>query len=119
MVIGLIVLWATPMLVGPPLGSRDVYAYAAQGRLADQGYDVYDDGPGELGAGDPVLAPVDPIYWESPVLYGPVFVALSSAVAEITGDHVVAAVFGFRVLAVLRAHAHGAGRLRSIPGPGS
>ncbi len=100
-VVGLIVVWSIPMLVGPPLGSRDVYAYAAQGRLADQGYDVYDDGPGELGEGDPVLAPVDPLYWESPVLYGPVFVALSSAVAEVTGDHVVAAVFGFRVLAVL------------------
>jgi len=100
-VVGIIVVWALPMLVGPPLGSRDVYAYAAQGRLADQGFDVYDEGPGELGAGDPVLAPVDPLYWESPVLYGPVFVALSSAVSEITGDHVVAAVFGFRVLAVL------------------
>ncbi len=100
-VVGIIVVWSMPMLVGPPLGSRDVYAYAAQGRLADQGYDVYDEGPAELGSGDPVLAPVDPLHWESPVLYGPVFVALSSAVSEITGDHVVAAVFGFRVLAVL------------------
>ncbi len=100
-VAGLIVLWSVPMLVGPPLGSRDVYAYAAQGRLADQGYDVYDEGPVELGEGDPVLAPVDPIYWESPVLYGPVFVALSSAVSAVSGDHVVAAVFAFRVLAVL------------------
>ena len=100
-VAGLIVVWSIPMLVGPPLGSRDVYAYAAQGRLADQGYDVYDEGPGELGPDDPVLAPVDPLYWESPVLYGPVFVALSSAVSGVTGDHVVAAVFAFRVLAVL------------------
>ncbi len=100
-VVGIIVAWSTPMLVGPPLGSRDVYAYAAQGRMADHGFDVYDEGPGELGEGDPVLAPVDPLYWESPVLYGPVFVALSTAVSGFTGDHVVAAVFGFRVLAVL------------------
>ncbi len=100
-VVGLIVVWSIPLVVGPPLGSRDVYAYAAQGRLADEGYDVYDEGPGELGEGDPVLAPVDPLYWESPVLYGPVFVALSSTVSGVTGDDVVAAVFAFRVLAVI------------------
>jgi hypothetical protein len=96
----IVVVWSVPMLLGPPLGSRDVYAYAAQGRMAEQGLDVYDEGPGELGDGDPVLAPVDPVHWESPVLYGPVFVAMAGAVAELTGDHVVAAVFVFRLLAV-------------------
>ena len=97
----IIVVWAVPMLIGPPLGSRDVYAYAAQGRMADQGLDVYDEGPAELGEGDPVLAPVDPLYWESPTLYGPVFVAMSRTVAGITGDRVVAAVFAFRLMAVV------------------
>jgi glycosyltransferase involved in cell wall biosynthesis len=97
----LVVIWAVPMLLGPPLGSRDVYAYAAQGRMADQGLDVYEEGPAQLGEGDPVLAPVDPLYWESPSLYGPVFVAMSRAVAERTGDQVVAAVFAFRLMAVI------------------
>ena len=97
----LVVVWSIPMLLGPPLGSRDVYAYAAQGRMADQGLDVYDQGPAELGDGDPVLAPVDPLYWESPSLYGPVFVSMSRTVAELTGDHVVAAVFAFRLMAVI------------------
>ncbi|MGI9595371.1 MAG: polyprenol phosphomannose-dependent alpha 1,6 mannosyltransferase MptB, partial [Acidimicrobiales bacterium] len=96
-----VLLWAGPLLVGPPLGSRDVYAYAAQGRLAEQGYDVYTDGPAELGDDDPVLAPVDPLYRESPVLYGPVFVSLSSIVSATAGDRVVAAVLAFRVMAVL------------------
>lgn len=96
-----VMFWTLPLLVGPPLGSRDVYAYAAQGRLAEQGYDVYTDGPAELGADDPVLAPVDPLYREAPVLYGPVFVSLSSGVAALVGDRVIAAVLAFRFMAVV------------------
>ncbi|MEM7275762.1 MAG: polyprenol phosphomannose-dependent alpha 1,6 mannosyltransferase MptB [Actinomycetota bacterium] len=95
-----VMIWAVPLLVGPPLGSRDVYAYAAQGRLADQGFDVYQGGPAQLGEDDPVLAPVDPLYRETPVLYGPVFVSMSSGVAAVVGDRVVAAVMAFRVMAV-------------------
>ncbi len=96
-----VMIWAAPLLIGPPLGSRDVYAYAAQGRLADQGFDVYSDGPSELGEDDPVLAPVDPLYRESPVLYGPVFVSMSSGIAAVVGERVVAAVLAFRLMAVL------------------
>ena len=73
----IVLVWSLPLLVGPPLGSRDVYAYAAQGRLAEQGFDVYEEGPASLGADDPVLAPVDPLYHDAPVVYGPVFVFLS------------------------------------------
>jgi hypothetical protein len=96
-----VLIWAGPLLVGPPLGSRDVYAYAAQGRLAEQGFDVYAGGPSQLGEDDPVLAAVDPLYRESPVLYGPVFVSMSSSVASVVGDRVVAAVMAFRLMAVV------------------
>lgn len=100
-VVAVVVIWALPLLVGPPLGSRDVYAYAAQGRMAEQGFDPYAAGPVELGADDPVLAPVDPLYREAPVPYGPVFVSLSSLISAVAGDRVVAAVLGFRLVAVL------------------
>lgn len=93
-------VWALPLLAGPPLGSRDVYAYAAQGRLAEEGYDVYRQGPAALGD-DPVLGPVDPIYLDAPVLYGPVFVAVSATVTSTAGDDVVYQVLAFRALAVL------------------
>ncbi len=96
-----IILWAVPLLVGPPLGSRDVYAYAAQGRMAEQGFDVYQEGPAQLGEDDPILAPVDPLYRDSPVLYGPVFVSLSSAVSALVGERLVAAVLVFRLMAVV------------------
>ncbi len=94
-------LWALPLLVGPPLGSRDVYAYAAQGRLADQGFDVYQEGPARLGPDDPVLAPVDPLYHDAPVVYGPVFVFMSAQIAEATGEEVVMAVLAHRLMAVI------------------
>jgi hypothetical protein len=94
------VIWAVPFLIGPPLGSRDVYAYGAQGRLAAEGIDVYSEGPSALGD-DPVLDPVDPLYLDAPVVYGPTFVALSSEVAERTGGGVIASVLAYRLIAVL------------------
>ncbi|MEL7206932.1 MAG: polyprenol phosphomannose-dependent alpha 1,6 mannosyltransferase MptB [Actinomycetota bacterium] len=97
----IVVAWSLPLLVGPPLGSRDVYAYAAQGRLAEQGFDVYEEGPARLGADDPVLAPVDPLYRDAPVVYGPVFVFMSAQIAGVTGEGVVAAVLVHRLIAVV------------------
>ena len=94
------VIWAIPFVIGPPLGSRDVYAYGAQGRLAAEGIDVYSEGPSALGD-DPVLDPVDPLYLDAPVVYGPTFVALSSEVAERTGDGIIVSVLAYRLIAVL------------------
>lgn len=99
-VVVIAVIWALPFMVGPPLGSRDVYAYGAQGRLAAEGIDVFAEGPSALGD-NPVLDAVDPIYLDAPVVYGPVFVALSSALAERTGDGLVASVLAYRLIAVL------------------
>jgi hypothetical protein len=96
-----VMVWSLPLLIGPPLGSRDVYAYAAQGRAADQGYDVYEDGPSQLSDDDPVLAAVDPLYREAPVVYGPVFVFVSATIAAVTGDEVVVAVLAYRLMSVL------------------
>lgn len=95
-----IVIWAVPLLLGPPLGSRDVYAYAAQGRMAEQGLDVYQQGPAELGA-DPILDAMDPLYLDAPVPYGPVFVSMASLASAITGGKVMAAVYVFRAMAVI------------------
>ncbi len=99
-ILAICALWAIPMLVGPPIGSRDVYAYAAQGQLASEGHDVYVEGPSALGADDPVLEAVDPLYLDTPVLYGPLFVALSAEVADRYGSRLVTAVLAFRALAV-------------------
>ena len=94
------VIWSIPLLAGPPLGSRDVYAYAAQGRMAAEGLDVYEAGPEALG-NDPLLNAVDPLYLDAPVVYGPVFVSMSAGLSEQVGGGLVASVLAFRALAVL------------------
>lgn len=99
-VAAIILLWALPLLVGPPLASRDVYAYAAQGWAAEQGHDVYQYGLGELADDDPVLAPVDPLYRDTPVVYGPIFMFAAAQIAELTGGAVVQAVLAYRLMAV-------------------
>ena len=48
-----------------------------------------------------MLAPVDPLYRETPVPYGPVFVFASSAIAQFSGDQVVVAVLAYRLIAVV------------------
>lgn len=102
-----VAIWALPLLVGPPLGSRDVYAYAAQGRMAEVGIDVYQQGPRALGV-DPVLDAIDPIYLDAPVVYGPVFVTMSEAVMVLTKGP-VGSVLLFRLLALCGLSAAGFG----------
>lgn len=92
------VLWALPLLLAPPVGSRDVYAYAAQGALVQAGLDPYTAGPDALPG--PLLGSVAPQYADAPSPYGPVFLALAGRVTALTGDHVVAAVLLLRLLAV-------------------
>ncbi len=97
-VLGVTGIWVIPFLVGPPLGSRDVYAYAAQGRMAETGIDVYNSGPGVLGD-DPVLTPMDPIYRDAPVVYGPVFVEVSAFISRLSwGPN--SSVYFYRLLSV-------------------
>ncbi|GAA2580352.1 alpha-(1-_6)-mannopyranosyltransferase A [Winogradskya consettensis] len=91
-------IWAGPLLVAPPLFSRDVYSYLAQGLLAGSGHDVYRDGPAVLGG--QVAALVPEIWQHTPAPYGPVALLASRTVTAVTGEHVGAGVFGMRLVAV-------------------
>lgn len=68
-------LWALPLLVAPPVGSRDVYSYACQGALWLDGADPYRTGV-ESG-GCPWSAAVAPDWRGTPAPYGPLAVALA------------------------------------------
>ena len=47
-------MWAVPLLVTPPLFSRDVYSYLAIGSMMREGFNPYDAGPYDtLGDSDP------------------------------------------------------------------
>ncbi|WP_329332225.1 polyprenol phosphomannose-dependent alpha 1,6 mannosyltransferase MptB [Streptomyces sp. NBC_00663] len=91
-------LWATPLLLAPPLFSRDVYSYLAQGAMVDAHMDVYTHGPAQLGG--PLADEVAPIWQHTAAPYGPVFLAVASALAGLTRGELPAGLFGMRLVAL-------------------
>ena len=61
-----------PLLLAPPLFSRDIYSYAAQGEMMSHHISPYHYGPGVLGAA-PSVTLVDHLWLNTPVPYGPLF----------------------------------------------
>jgi hypothetical protein len=83
-VVLVVVIWALPLMLAPPLFSRDVYTYAAQGEMMSHHINPYAYGPNVLGStpfnnfGDP--------FWsgtESP--YGPTFLGIDGVVDQASG----------------------------------
>ncbi|MDW5323036.1 polyprenol phosphomannose-dependent alpha 1,6 mannosyltransferase MptB [Plantactinospora sp. KLBMP9567] len=74
-------LWAAPLLVAPPVGSRDAYAYACQGALWLDGVDPYSVGvlPGGCVWSDAVPA----LWRDTPTPYGPLAVALAGGAVAV------------------------------------
>src|SRR5436190_527077 len=70
-------IWAAPLLVGPPIFSRDLYSYAADGMMVHRHISPYEYGPAALGAGK-FLAPVSHVWLTTPSPYGPLFLRLAS-----------------------------------------
>lgn len=93
-------IWCVPMLLAPPLLSRDVYSYVAQGELASRGIDPTSHGPVYLGRGAAMSA-ADPVWRTNPAPYGPVAVQASRTIVEVTGHDAAAGVWGFRVWAMI------------------
>lgn len=86
--------WAAPLLVAPPLGSRDAYAYACQGWLWRAGLDPYAMGVADGGC--PWTAAVPELWWHTPTPYGPVAVLLTGLVTALGG--LLGALAGLRLL---------------------
>lgn len=93
-----VALWFGPLVVAMPLYSRDVYSYAAQGLLWDQGLSPYDHVVRELDS--PWRASTAPTWLDSATPYGPVWLLLARAVAAVSGELWVALLL-LRLLAVL------------------
>ena len=91
-------LWALPLLAAPPLYSRDLHAYAAQGALVVAGQDPYEVGPAVLSS--VLVSGVDEVWRDAPSPYGPLWLWLAGLVVRVTGDAVGPAVVGLRLLAV-------------------
>ncbi|MEV0563910.1 polyprenol phosphomannose-dependent alpha 1,6 mannosyltransferase MptB [Dactylosporangium sp. NPDC050588] len=92
-------LWSVPLLVAPPLGSHDIYAYACQGQLFDAGFDLYEAGPAALPC--TWLSDVPELWRETPTPYGPLWIAVEGAAAWLAHGSLPAAVLLLRLAAVL------------------
>ncbi|WP_123678700.1 polyprenol phosphomannose-dependent alpha 1,6 mannosyltransferase MptB [Couchioplanes caeruleus] len=94
--------WGLPLLAAPPLFSGDVWSYLAQGVIAATGQDPYTLGPLQaLGPASPVTQQVSPYWIETPAPYGPAWMVLSRTVAMLTGEHLVAGVLLYRLIALI------------------
>lgn len=90
------VLWAVPLLIAPPLGSRDVYSYAAHGELASRGEDPGQAPPSALGSLSPYLQDVDPTWRGVVSAYGPAATGTARLAVAVAGHDVTATVFAMR-----------------------
>ena len=98
-------LWMIPMLAVPPLGSRDMYAYACQGALFDAGFNPSVDAVSAQPC--PWLESVSVVWRDTPAPYGPLWIMLSGLAAAFGSQAVALAVF--RIYAVLAMAALAAG----------
>lgn len=84
------VAWSLPLLLAPPLFSRDGWSYAAQGTMADRGISPYEHGPwslvGPRSVPGPIVEGVDPRWMGTPTPYGPVPLIGGDLATGLTGD---------------------------------
>jgi len=91
------VLWALPFALGPVMFSRDVYSYAAQGRIVAIGLDPYRVGPLVLGRGSGYVAFVDWTWMKTPAPYGPLWTKFAGVASAIGGDNPLVSVLLLRL----------------------
>lgn len=89
--------WTAPLLLAPPLFTRDVYSYLSQGALALAGLNPYEHGPEALP--DSAAATNVHFFWQgTPAPYGPLFMLLAKGVYWITGGGIIGGVIIMRLL---------------------
>jgi len=93
-------LWIVPLLLAPPLFSRDIYSYAAQGEMMSHNISPYHYGPGVLGAA-PSVTLVDHLWINTPVPYGPLFMETDGLLTSASMHHELVDLTLLRLLAVL------------------
>jgi hypothetical protein len=92
-------IWAAPLLIGPPIFSRDLYSYAADGMMVSRHINPYEHGPAALGAGK-FLAPVSHAWLTTPSPYGPLFLRIANTAVRLSGGSVVSAIMILRLFEV-------------------
>ncbi len=97
-----LLLWMLPLLVAPPMYSKDVYSYLAQSQIARNGLDPYRVGPATgLGLDHVFTLSVPSLWRETPAPYGPLFLWIGHWISALTPENVVAAVLSHRVVVLV------------------
>jgi alpha-1,6-mannosyltransferase len=93
--------WMAPLLVSPPLFTRDVFSYLGQGAQLLYGLDPYANGPAELHVLPNVVQNVHPLWQTTPAPYGPLFLLISKWIVGITQDNMIAGVILTRLVLLI------------------
>ncbi|HEV7898470.1 MAG TPA: polyprenol phosphomannose-dependent alpha 1,6 mannosyltransferase MptB [Planosporangium sp.] len=93
-----VALWALPLALAPPLGSRDVYAYACQGAVYLGGLDPYQAGPAALPC--PWLDTMSYVWRNTPAPYGPLYLAITAGAVKVAGGHLWVVITLLRLVAI-------------------
>jgi alpha-1,6-mannosyltransferase len=95
-------LWILPLLIAPPMYSKDVYSYLAQSQISAQGLDPYKVGPGPgLGLDHVFTLSVPSLWRDTPAPYGPLFLWIGRSISGLTGENIVAAVLCHRIVVLI------------------
>ena len=97
-----LLLWALPLLIAPPMYSKDVYSYLAQSQISLNGLDPYRVGPAPgLGLDHVFTLSVPSLWRETPAPYGPLFLWIGRGISALTGENIVAAVLCHRLVVLV------------------
>lgn len=91
--------WAAPLLLAPPMFSRDAYSYYVQGRLLLSGEDPTLTGVASISGW--FTDGVDPMWAESPTPYGPTWLLAASWVAQFAHPNATLAAVLLRLVVVV------------------
>jgi alpha-1,6-mannosyltransferase len=97
-----LLLWMVPLLIAPPMYSKDVYSYLAQSQITRIGLNPYEVGPAPgLGLDHVFTLSVPSLWRETPAPYGPLFLWIGRGISALTGENVVAAVLCHRLVVLV------------------
>jgi alpha-1,6-mannosyltransferase len=97
-----LLLWTLPLLIAPPMYSKDVYSYLAQSQISLEGLDPYRVGPASgLGLSHVFTLSVPTLWRDTPAPYGPLFLWIGRGISALTGENIVAAVLCHRIVVLV------------------
>ena len=98
-VVLVVTIWAVPLLLAPPLFSRDVYTYSAQGEMMSHHINPYSYGPEVLGA-TPFNQMADTVWSGTESPYGPTFLSVDGLLDQASGHQILPDLVLLRLLEV-------------------